>query len=343
MLCKLCLEREADKKNTHFLTDGIIRSCLNLDGSNEREKGFYFDLSNKTAFVEFNFQRETTIDKLEDSLGRQVSDEEIEKAKVIPFSVDNVFCSSCEARFTEIESKFIADILPQFRNTDLSDLTSVTIRDNITVRLFFYLQIWRTSVCEETFSLSERVSENLRQIIVNQRTIERAEIVQYPLSVTYLQTLGDEKEFTTNFVGYTSDQNPNFILMNDFVIQFFESQSELRFIEFHGLNLESDFKDFINIEEKQFILKILHNAKRKKFLFDFIMAEKVKQTVKYYVDSFSEIWLSLYGVPQSSQITQEYLKAIIGNNEFHILNYTKEYIIEKTRQFMLNRLNNRNQ
>jgi hypothetical protein len=339
MICKLCLERQADKKNTHFLTDGIIRSCLNLDGSKEREKGFYFDLSNKTPFVEFNFQRETTIDKLENSIGRQVSDEEIDKAKVIPFSVDNVFCSTCEARFTEIESKFIANILPQFRDTRLSDVKSVTISDNITVRLFFYLQIWRTSVCEETFSLSARVSENLRQIINNYGEIEISEIVQYPLSITYLETLGDEKEFTTNFVGFTSDQNPNVIFMNDIIIQFFESQNELRFIGLHGLNLENDFKDFINFEEKQFLFKILHNANRKQFLVDFITAEKVKQSIKFYVDSFSEIWLTMYGEPPSFQITQEYLKAIIGKKELHILNYTKEDIIEKTRQFILNNLN----
>jgi len=61
MICALCKNREADKKNTHYLTDGIIRSCLNQDGSGDREKGFYFDLSNKSSYVEFNFQRETSV------------------------------------------------------------------------------------------------------------------------------------------------------------------------------------------------------------------------------------------------------------------------------------------
>ncbi|MBK8657107.1 MAG: hypothetical protein IPN20_25120 [Haliscomenobacter sp.] len=39
-ICALCAKNEANKKNTHYLTDGIIRSCLNEDGSNVREKGF---------------------------------------------------------------------------------------------------------------------------------------------------------------------------------------------------------------------------------------------------------------------------------------------------------------
>jgi hypothetical protein len=45
MICALCKEREANKKNTHYLTDGVIRSCLNHDGGNERENGLYFDVS----------------------------------------------------------------------------------------------------------------------------------------------------------------------------------------------------------------------------------------------------------------------------------------------------------
>ncbi len=61
------------------MTDGIICSLLNVDGNKEREKGIYFDLSNENVFVVFNFQRGTFIDKLEASLGRQVSDDEIEK------------------------------------------------------------------------------------------------------------------------------------------------------------------------------------------------------------------------------------------------------------------------
>ncbi len=56
MVCALCLDKEATKKNTHYLTDGIIRSCLNLEGSNEREKVFYFDMSTKTAGIDFNFR-----------------------------------------------------------------------------------------------------------------------------------------------------------------------------------------------------------------------------------------------------------------------------------------------
>ena len=84
MKCALCKTNDADKKNTHFLTDSIIRTCLNENGENIREKGFYFDISNDTPFVDFNFQRHTTVEKLISTLGREPNEEEIEKAKILP-------------------------------------------------------------------------------------------------------------------------------------------------------------------------------------------------------------------------------------------------------------------
>jgi len=60
-------------------------------------------------------------------LGRQPTDEEIENAKKIPFSVDYVFCNQCENLFSEIENFFIDIILPKFRNSDLDDINNIEI------------------------------------------------------------------------------------------------------------------------------------------------------------------------------------------------------------------------
>lgn len=339
MTCALCKEREANKKNTHFLTDGIIRSCLNLDGSKEREKGFYFDLSNDNAFIEFNFQRGTSIDKLKSSLGREVTDEEIEKAKSIPFSVDNVFCSVCENFFTDIESKFISEILPSFRNNDLADKNTINLIDLKTVRLFFYIQIWRTAVCDGTLKISADTAENLRQIILNYKTVDANEIKHYPLAITYLQTIGDEAEYTTNYVGYTSDRNPNLIIMNDFVIQFYEGCDAVSFFNFYGLTTEQNYKQFINFNEEQFIVNIFQNDKRKQFLQEFIKTERVKQTIQYYADRFRELWLKLFGVHPPLQTTQEYLHVLTSGNEFNVLKYTKENVLEVTAKFIHRKIN----
>jgi nitrogen regulatory protein PII-like uncharacterized protein len=336
MTCALCQVREANKKNTHYLTDGIIRSCLNQDGSGEREKGFYFDLSNNSAFVEFNFQRETSISKLEESLGRKPTDEEIENAKEIPFSVDYVFCSICENLFTSIESNFIENILPKFRESDLNDNEEIEVAEFKEFRLFFYLQLWRTHICEQTLKLPEQIAENLRQIILTYETVENEEIYKFPLSIIYLQTLGGLKEYTTNFVGFTNDKNPYLILMNDFIIQFFESNEQIRFFDFHGLNTDN-YKEFVNQNEEEFKVKIIQNEARKQLLNDIIKGEKVKQTLKFYTDSFNKLWFMMFGGNPPIQITQEYINEIIGD-EFEILKYSKERIIELTREFILKRL-----
>ncbi|CAM4360489.1 hypothetical protein EWU23_13340 [Cytophagaceae bacterium 50C-KIRBA] len=339
MTCALCKNREADKKNTHFLTDGIIRSCLNLDGSKEREKGFYFDLSNDNAFIEFNFQRGTSVDKLKSSLGRDVTDEEIEKAKSIPFSVDNVFCSVCESYFTEIETKFISEILPSFRNADLTGKDRINLTDIKTVRLFFYIQVWRTAVCDDTLKISADVAENLRLIILNHSTVNANELSHYPIAITYLQTTGDEAEYTTNYVGFTNDRNPNLIIMNDFVIQFYENPDTVKFFNFYGLTTEQNYKELINFSEQQFVVNIFQNSNRKQLLKDFITTDRVKLTIQYYVDSFEELWLKLFGVYPPVQTTQEYLKALTGGDEFNVLKYTKENIMEITVKFIQIKIN----
>ena len=338
MICALCRQREANKKNTHYLTDGIIRSCLNLDGSKDREKGFYFDLSNDSAFVEFNFQRGTAIDKLEEALGRQVNEEEIEKAKKIPFSVDNVFCNVCESLFTEIESKFIADILPRFRSVNLSGINKMNLPEVGLIRLFFYLQVWRTAVCEKMFSIPESTLERLRQIILNYKILSDNEINDFPLSITYLETTGGDYQYTTNYVGFTSDKNPNIIFMNDFSVQFFDSVDNIKFLNFHGLNSETDYSEYVNCKEETFNVKILNDAQRRELLHELIVAEKVKQTMRFYKSSFVKLWLMLFGMLPPQQVTNEYLQMLIGDGDFHVLKFTRGYVVEMTNNFVLSKI-----
>ncbi|MEP7128661.1 MAG: hypothetical protein ABI729_07330, partial [Chitinophagales bacterium] len=314
MICTLCQKSEANKKNTHYLTDGIIRNCLNLDGHNGRERGFYFDLSNSKTFVEFNFQRATSIEKLESSLGRPITDEEIEKAKATPYSVDYVFCTECEDIFTAIEDRFISEILPKFRSANLSDIEKVEITDLKVSRLFFYLQIWRTSICSSLFRIPEAIKEDIRQMILHFDKIEENNLTGYPIAVTYLETLGEEAEYTTNFVGLTDDENPYIIIMNDFVIQFYESKESIIFLEFFGLNSESNFKEFINLHEKKFIVRVIDNSARKKFLYNFAK-NLADQKIESYNRGFTEAWTKCVGSAPSSKIKEEYLKAITGGNE----------------------------
>jgi len=210
-LCQLCGEREATKTNTHYLTDGIIRNCLNQEGSNKREKGAFFDMSNTSTTTEFGFQRGTTPEKIQEVLGRDSSDSEIEKAKEVPFSVDHIFCPQCEDKFTFIESEFIKSILPKFRGVDLSDETSINLKDGEAglAKAFFFLQVWRSHICSDDFEISDTCSEELKSCILNFE--ETGETPEFLMSIKYLFTEGGVDRLTENVVGLTNDRNPNVI------------------------------------------------------------------------------------------------------------------------------------
>lgn len=333
MKCALCQDREANKKNTHYLSDGVIRKCLNIGGTNERERGFYFDISNDNPFVEFNFQRIDEVN-LEMALGRQPTEEELENARQTPFSVDFVFCSVCEKSFTNFESDFSSKILPKLRNEDLTAINSLPFKEISLIRMFCYIQIWRNSICEETFNLNPEVQEDLRQIILNK---DSKNINNFPISMTYLETLGGDEAFTENYVGSTSDQNPYIILMNDLIIQFYDNEQSIRFEKFYGLNELENYKEYINFQETDFIIKILHNAGRKELL-NIIREEKVKLTLDFLVKAFNLTWQRLFCSCPSSQITRDYINGLVSGDDFSVLKYSKQQIEEYTEQFIWSRI-----
>src|ERR1019366_2323377 len=125
MICTCCQKKEANKTNTHYLTDAIIRKSFNPIGTKERDKGILFNFSNDRPELEATIQRETPIKNIEELFGRDLTDDEIEDHSRKKFSVDYVFCGECESKFTEIENDFTARILPDFRDGDLSKINSL--------------------------------------------------------------------------------------------------------------------------------------------------------------------------------------------------------------------------
>lgn len=334
MLCALCQQREANKKNTHYLTDGIIRSCLNIDDSSERERGLYFDMSSK-SHVNFNFQRSTSPEKLEELLNRPVSEEEIHSASQNPYSVDNVFCDNCEKIFTEIENAFTRDILPKFRQSNLASKTSVSIENSRIARLFFYLQVWRSAVCVPKLSISQEVKERLRQFILNHQVVSQEELSTYPLLITYLETLGGQEAFTQNFVGFINAGNPLIIFMNDFVVQFLESLQEPKFALLPDLN-KDDFAAYINQNEIEFTVRVLNDSKRTAFLKAYRQND-ARIRVGHYAKSFVKLWVEIFGREPQPGIVQEYIHELVKNDEESIFNYTKENIMKITEEFIRKR------
>ncbi|MCU0439009.1 MAG: hypothetical protein MUC49_14010 [Raineya sp.] len=313
--CSLCLQNDANKKNTHYLTDSIIRTAINYEGLNEREKGFYFNMPLNNSFVDFNFQRNTPIDKIEDAIERSLSDDEIEKAKKVPFSVDYVFCKDCENKFTQIENAFVSNILTKFRKQDLSNVEHQLISDIKLFLIFFLLQIWRTHICVNYFKLSESVAENLRKLIWQYPNVNTIDLKKYPMIINYLETLGGDVAYTSNYVGCMNTSNRYVIFMNDFFITFFdEDLSYKAYIKKY--RQDTDFNNY------ELYINIIHNESRIQML-ESIKKQKRDKVIQYCVNQINTIWGNYKNIQPSENEINKVLNILIQNNNGSPLYYSQ--------------------
>lgn len=329
MKCELCKEREADKKNTHYFTDAVIRQALNIDGGNKRERGFYFDMSNDRNFIEFNFQRNTPIEKFVEDTGRLPNQREIEKAKKVPFSVDNMFCSVCEKMFGEIENAFILKTLPKLRDNRLGEISEIEIKSSKQIRLFFYLQIWRNSICEPSFNLKDVTKEKLRNFILNHKTIELEKLNKFPLSITFLQT----EDYTENIVGSTSDSNPYIIFLNDFIVQFYDKKEEIKYWDLYDINEKANYLDFINCDEDDFKIRVLDDDLRRKIYLSVVSTSKGNPMIKKLTHVFVDIYKMCFGRNPNENEISKYIKYIVDDDKEIIYQYDEEKITKKTAKY----------
>lgn len=286
--CALCGKKDADKKNTHYLTDSIIRSCFDIEGrsSNKyREKGVYFDVSSNILSMRFGFQRSTSDRILFDKLGRMPTEEENEEALKNPYSVDYVFCSDCEDIFSEIEKPFIENVLPKVEryNKQHSDVMEISdINEIRTIWLFFLLQYWRSCVCDPNISFNEDIAENLRMIILHHKVVEIDELINYPLTLSYIKT-SEPKNHTNHFVGFFTGRNPYVILMNDFIVQLFDSKSNVEFCSLYGINDENTFNNFVNYGQELFKVGIVSEDRWNMFSLKYYNEEKVPKIEAFFI------------------------------------------------------------
>ncbi|MNU98616.1 hypothetical protein D3C71_887280 [compost metagenome] len=339
--CALCLEKEATETNTHYLTDSIIRRTLNEGGSKERGKTLSFGVSNTSPFTEMSFKENTSPEKLQEALGRETTEEENEASIAQrDYSVDEVFCSACEKRFGKIESAFTDKFLKKLRmNPSLENASEVEFEKDIKIfRLFWLMQVWRSAVCTETVKLSSDISEKLRSLILLGIEVDENELKQFPLSITLLYTGTDPETHTENLVGYTSDTNPILILMGEFVIQFFENNESVRYFDFHGLNDEMTYTQFINYQETAFKVRVLSDIKRKAFLISVIDQDLVLPKFEFYMKTFIAFWVEVTGSPPPGHTVGEYTKELTDFNnvpvgqvlsEERVIDFTIKFIAKK--------------
>lgn len=281
--CALCKEKNANKKNTHYLTDAVIRACLNYEGNNERERGFFFNISNDSHLVRFGFQRSTPPKLIERELKREPTEKEIEEAKENPYSVNDVFCSDCEALFGKIERPFLDVVYSKHNKIGL--LRQYIANNPIITRLFFILQFWRSHACNTVIRLSPNTADEFRQIILHPDIVDVNLLKKYPMAVAFIESR-DQKDYTSHFVGMASGKNPYVILMNDFVVQLFDSEKDIDFYPLYGLNDKETYKDYINYNEDSFIIQIIQEGEWHRISERYYISEIVVAVINRFINEY---------------------------------------------------------
>ncbi|REC75823.1 hypothetical protein DRF60_15035 [Chryseobacterium elymi] len=292
MNCLLCKENEANQTGSHIFTHSLISKCINEQGKNGRDREIMFGFSQsgeKSLFV----GRKVLPDNLAEVLGRELTDDEIEN-NTNGAVVDNIYCSNCEKLFGIIESDFSSKILTNIRD---NGIYSYEYPNNILIRLYFYIQIWRaSSYSYNDWCLPNKaIEEDLRKYIYEgclgyEKGLSGSfikEIVKYPLIVNYLET--PEEESSSNLIFIPKTNNPFRFFLCDFVIEFFEDSSNKPLFSeiqnYHGLNDDISEKD-INYYEDTFIIRNIANTKRKKIIDSYCKEEYVVGEIKRIQDLF---------------------------------------------------------
>ena len=337
--CALCLENEATETNTHFLTDFITKRALNENGSNERGKTLSFDKSTNNPFTTVSFKGASP-EKLFEVHGRETTDEEIERSKTeTDFSVDEVFCPSCEKRFGIIETGFANKFLSKMRmNASLEKASVVEFKKEVKLfRLFWLMQVWRTAICSEEVNLSSKCSEKLRKLIFEGLNTDENEVKAFPLSITLLYSGTKAEDQTANDVGYTDDKCPIVIYMNEFVIQFYEDESQIFFFDFYGLNDPDTYKSFINYKEETFRVKVM-SADEKKAHQDAYNEYINMQWTRFYQQCFIDIWTSKIGYLPPYELQEEFIESLMNFKDIplgqtlsieRVVDFTAKFIDKK--------------
>lgn len=154
--CRLCHEKEADKKGSHIVPHFLLKRIENIEGKPQRdyELGFAIDKMGMSSY----FGRCVQPEKLEVTYG-EISDEDIAKNRH-PLVVDNYFCTDCENRFSLIESEYsktINKIESKIYESGVSSILGI---------LFWGSVVWRMSNHGKSgVRLTDEQEELLRNIV----------------------------------------------------------------------------------------------------------------------------------------------------------------------------------
>lgn len=316
MNCLLCPEqREANQTGSHIFTHSLISKCINEEGKKGRDNELMFGLS-QNGEKDIFFGRNISPEKIEEVKGKELTDDELINNQN-DLVVDNIYCSDCEKLFAKIEGVFSENILSQIRD---NNVYAFQYPDNIVIRLYFYIQIWRASSSKyNDWQLSDKsLEEHLKSLIYKgclnwEKGLDKdleAAILSFPLIINYLETVKEEE--SSNLVFIPNEKFPYLLFLCDFVIEFFPV---LKMVEPHSYGnyygLNNDIKeDDINYKENVFKIRFIKNDDRIKMNFEISKNEFASFEIKHQIEFLSEQFIKANNVPPDEFIVAQFIEIL---------------------------------
>lgn len=265
--CKLCKSHAANQTGSHIIPFFLIKSLVNENPQDKRDKEQSFKISS-SQLVSFYMGRNLSPEKIGGLLGRELTDEEIQK-NLNHYTCDNVLCSFCEKRLQIIESRFSNVVYTKIKNSNRLALhKKLKFTDNIKVqpelvRLFFLTIIWRCAVTHFlNLKLEPAVQEKMRKILHlglsdkdetlnDSLDLIKDDVKEFPMGLLYEVTPDDS---TRNFCfSHQNNRAPYYFIFNEFIVLFYHKRKTMYQALDACFGLETlRFKPLINFREDVF-------------------------------------------------------------------------------------------
>lgn len=199
--CKLCLDNEADCKGSHIVPHFLLKRIFNVEGKTGRdsELEFVIDAFNTKAY----YGRRVPIDKLESLFDNIIEGESDENRD--PHVEDNIFCTTCEKKLSEIESLYAKTL----SKDSTEDYDSGIIAEY--GLLFWASVLWRMSINKKNGVIQSKGEDETLRRILNRYLKEKIG----DIDVENMRHAKDLKKISYKLLrcpGYSAG-NPTFLFM----------------------------------------------------------------------------------------------------------------------------------
>lgn len=235
--CSLCKTNSPDKENSHVIPLSILRNLVSKESGNLRDREASYTLSSLRNSSIYLGPQMTTPEKMTEIVGRVLTDEELSKQSN-QFARDNFICTTCENRFSRLESLYSEKIAKKISAFRLSTKNTDVLADNgDAFYLFFISVLWRMSVTKwEKFAVSAQIEEDMRLMLhdllnedkkqlVSNITSAKDKIMKWPVCFGIADT--SIKEVLNEVTYHPGNTTPYSLIVNEFILFLFPDEKTI--------------------------------------------------------------------------------------------------------------------